>query len=159
MSKYFVAYNLDPVSFAACGVTRDDTVDPTEWALGGKPDGWRWITDEEWDELAASSEPSKVIAGWLGLPYQKYLDPDPGSQMNVVELIADGDCAADQPCRFGHRVEDHAVYCHNSRWIDSPRKCRRTQNPRWGKPWPHEECPGFEPNPRLSITQPPTTND
>lgn len=59
---------------------------------------------------------------------------------NVVELIADGDCAFDQPCHFGHRVESHAVYCHNKSWPDSPRKCQRNR-----RDFLHEDCPGFVP--------------
>ena len=64
--------------------------------------------------------------------------------MNLVELVADGDCAFDQSCRFGHRVEGHAVYCHNSTWAAAPRKCRRT----WytGGRMRDEDCPGYEPN-------------
>ena len=66
--------------------------------------------------------------------------------INLVEMVADGDdCAFDQPCKFGHRVEGHAVYCHNDEWYDSPRKCRRT----WytGGEVKDETCPGFQPNP------------
>ena len=66
--------------------------------------------------------------------------------INLVELIADDeDCAFDQPCAFGHRVETHAVYCHNSEWPDAPRKCRRT----WytGGKERDEDCPGYKPNP------------
>lgn len=146
-ARYYVAWYLNPVRFAACGVVYDDdTTNPTEYS-SGNADGWKWITRGEFDALADSAEPSQIIAGWLGLSYQKFLEPDPGSQVNVVELIASGDDSAfDQPCRFGHRVEGHAVYCHNSRWIDSPRKCRRT----WytGGRIRDEDCPGFEPNPR-----------
>ena len=67
---------------------------------------------------------------------------------NIVELAASTDneyAAFDQRCRFGHRVDGHAVYCHNDTWDDSPRKCRRS----WytnGKT-KDEECAGFEPNP------------
>jgi hypothetical protein len=65
--------------------------------------------------------------------------------LNVVEVIADDDCAFDQPCAFGHRVEGHAVYCHNEAWPNSPRKCRRT----WytsGRVR-DEDCPGYVANP------------
>jgi hypothetical protein len=65
---------------------------------------------------------------------------------NVVELVtADSeDCAFDQRCKFGHRVEEHAVYCHNDQWDDSPRKCRRS----WytNGEIKDEDCAGFEPN-------------
>jgi hypothetical protein len=62
---------------------------------------------------------------------------------NMVELLADPeDCAFDQPCRFGHRVETHAVYCHADHWQDAPRKCRRNRTD-----YLHEDCPGFRPNP------------
>lgn len=146
--RFYVTYNLNPVSFASCGVTWGDEETP-EQGFGKKPDGWRWLTREQFDELSGD-EPSKIIAGWLGLPYQKYLDTDPGSQPNIVELVAGGDeeddCAWDQVCAFGHRVEGHAVYCHNSSWIDSPRKCRRS----WytGGERRDTDCPGFLPNPR-----------
>lgn len=66
--------------------------------------------------------------------------------LNIVELVADDDdCAFDQPCLHGNRVESHAVYCHNERWPQAPRKCRRSwytggKDPDWG-------CPGFAPNP------------
>src|SRR5579859_5446990 len=66
---------------------------------------------------------------------------------NLVEAIQepDADCAFDQPCKFGHRVESHAIYCHNDAWTDSPRKCRRS----WytGGETKDEDCPGYQPNP------------
>ena len=62
--------------------------------------------------------------------------------LNVVEVIADGDCAFDQPCCFGHRVEQHAVYCHNEAWPDSPCKCHCNRDG-----FRHEDCPGFVANP------------
>lgn len=64
---------------------------------------------------------------------------------NIVELVADhDDCAFDQPCKYGHRVEGHAVYCHNDEWKEGPRKCRRT----WytGGEVRDEDCEGFAPN-------------
>jgi hypothetical protein len=68
--------------------------------------------------------------------------------INLVELLAmgdDDDCAFDQLCRYGHRVESHAVYCHNDTWPDAPRKCHRT----WytGGKVRDEDCPGFAPHP------------
>lgn len=62
---------------------------------------------------------------------------------NIVEVITagDDDCAFDQPCHFGHRVEHHAVYCHNDAWPDGPRKCRRNRDD-----FLHEDCPGFVSN-------------
>jgi len=75
---------------------------------------------------------------------------------NIVELVTIGndDCACDQPCRFGNRVETHAVYCHNDNWQEAPRKCRRT----WytGGTVKDEDCPGFEPNPEFKDTLAPT---
>ncbi len=64
--------------------------------------------------------------------------------VNIVEIAADGPCAFDQPCRFGYRVETHAVYCHNERWLYSPRKCRRS----WytGGEVSDENCPGYLPS-------------
>lgn len=65
---------------------------------------------------------------------------------NLVEAIQgeDSDCAFDQPCKFGHRVDGHAVYCHHDDWEDGPRKCRRS----WytGGEVKDEDCPGFEPS-------------
>jgi hypothetical protein len=74
-------------------------------------------------------------------------------QVNIGELIAD-ESACDQPCRFGNRVEGHAVYCHNDAWEDSPRKCRRT----WytGGEVKDEDCPGFQANPDFKGTVSPT---
>lgn len=61
---------------------------------------------------------------------------------NVVEIAAfEGDCAFDQTCAFGYRVEHHAVYCEHSQWPDHPRKCRRDR-----ALYRHEDCPGFTPN-------------
>ncbi len=77
---------------------------------------------------------------------------------NLVEIAAsvegDNECAFDQRCKFGHRVESHAVYCHNDNWDDSPRKCRRS----WytnGKV-KDEDCAGFEPNPKFTGQLAPT---
>ena len=70
--------------------------------------------------------------------------------INLVEMCADAeDCAFDQPCAHGHRVEGHAVYCHNTTWAEAPRKCRRT----WytGGVVRDEDCPGFTPNPQYAI--------
>lgn len=65
--------------------------------------------------------------------------------INLVELIADGDCAFDQPCKFGHRVECHAVYCHHPTWEDAPRKCRRNRTD-----YLHEDCQGYVANPEAT---------
>jgi hypothetical protein len=77
--------------------------------------------------------------------------PKPRHEMtteNVVEIITSGeeDNAFDQPCYYGHRVNGHAVYCHNDVWPDSSHKCRRGG---WGpntEENKHENCPGFYPN-------------
>lgn len=70
-----------------------------------------------------------------------------GTTNQIVEMITagDDDCAYDQPCKFGHRVEGHAVYCHNEGWLYSPRKCRRS----WytGGETRDEDCKGYQPNP------------
>lgn len=70
--------------------------------------------------------------------------------MNLVEIVADDDeCAFDQPCKYGHRVEHHAVYCHNDRWADAPTKCRHSWY--YGRDavanLQDEACPGYAPNP------------
>ncbi len=48
----------------------------------------------------------------------------------------------DQPCAFGERVSNHAVYCTNDAWAEGPRKCRRT----WytGGETRDEDCEGFK---------------
>lgn len=61
---------------------------------------------------------------------------------NVVELLADDDddMGFDQPCKFGHHIKDHSVYCHSEN-KDMPRKCwKNTTTNR------HQDCAGFEPN-------------
>jgi len=65
-------------------------------------------------------------------------------EKNLVEICSDPQqCAYDQQCKFGYRVEDHAVYCHNDLWDDSPYKCRQA----WftGGKINDEECIGFQP--------------
>jgi hypothetical protein len=65
-----------------------------------------------------------------------------GSPPGLVEMVAGSDeCGFDQPCAFGYRVEAHAVYCHNEKWPNSPRKCRRNRTD-----FKHEDCPGYVPN-------------
>ena len=65
--------------------------------------------------------------------------------MNLVEMVADPeDVHWDQPCKYGCRIDVHAVYCHNLTWMDAPRKCRRS----WytGDEVKDEDCPGFKRN-------------
>jgi len=105
------------------------------------------LDHDEWRALMDSDEPSRWIAERFGLRYEKFIEPEGGAMPNVVEILAEPRaCGFDQPCAFGHRVEEHAVYCHNEQWVDAPRKCRRT----WytGGKRRDEDCPGFEPNPR-----------
>ena len=57
------------------------------------------------------------------------------------------DTAFDQKCKYGCRVNGHAVYCHNFNWEDHPRKCRHT----WyfgedEKGMQDEDCKGYCPN-------------
>ena len=68
--------------------------------------------------------------------------------INLVEMMTAGsedDGGFCQPCKHGHLVVGHAVYCHNQEWADAPRKCRRT----WytGGEERDEDCPGYAPNP------------
>lgn len=84
-------------------------------------------------------------------PWPQVQPPERIPITNLVELAADvsgSDCAFDQVCAHGHRVEGHAVYCHNEAWLNHPRKCRRRQHREsWDKAdYRHEECPGFYPN-------------
>jgi hypothetical protein len=100
-------------------------------------------------EFLEGYEGALELAQALTAPWPPPKAPMIGKQqINVVELAtsgADYDCAFDQPCCFGHRVEDHAVYCHNEGWPDSPRKCRRNRTD-----YRHEDCPGFVANPEYS---------
>ena len=65
--------------------------------------------------------------------------------INLVELAFSDDGHWDQKCIHGHRINGHAVYCHNDKWSDSPRKCRRGWPDEVG--YEHEKCPGFDSNP------------
>lgn len=116
--------------------------DPVVFTLPFKEEHWE--LDVPPDELRAKYEELE------GRPEFVNWD-DPPAMPNIVELVADeDDCAWDQPCAFGHRVESHAVYCHNDKWLYAPRKCRRRQASSWlGEAWPHEDCRGFKPNPLL----------
>lgn len=101
-------------------------------------------TNDEWfDGFLGMRE----LAGAMTAPWPPPAAPSRERRVfNIVELAADAegedDCAFDQPCCFGHRVESHAVYCHNEAWPDSPRKCRRNRDD-----YRHEDCPGFVLNP------------
>lgn len=114
----------------------------------GDPEVWTCPHDDSGDDgqpPAALRAKFEELIGWT-----PPVEPPP-SPANIVEMIADGDdCAFDQPCMYGHRVEGHAVYCHNTSWLYAPRKCRRRQNENaYGEAWPHEGCAGFRPNPTL----------
>ena len=65
--------------------------------------------------------------------------------INLVEMVADPeDCAFDQDCKYGYRVDQHSVYCHND---DSPyRKCHFGW--RSGGETPDSECPFYKQNKR-----------
>ena len=64
---------------------------------------------------------------------------------NLVKLCADDDeIFYDQPCKWGCRINSHAVYCENPNWKDAPRKCRRTWY--YGGNTKDEDCPGFAQN-------------
>ena len=67
--------------------------------------------------------------------------------MDLAEMMIahwEKDDAFDQPCKYGHRVGGHAVYCHNEWWNGAPRKCRRT----WytGGEVKDEDCQGYRSN-------------
>ena len=87
----------------------------------------------------AGEPPAELRAEYERLNADEIAATPKPSMPNLVETIAGDDQAWDQPCYFGHRIESHAVYCHNEAWLYSPRKCRR------GGDWPHSECPGFRP--------------
>lgn len=144
--RFFVSFSLNPTRLHSRGMTWQDNIEESALAGMGNREGVqvREITEAQWDEFSETSEPSSLVAKWFGLPYSKRLPVTESSPVNLVELVADDeDGGFDQPCRFGNRVEQHAVYCHNNWWVDAPRKCRRT----WytGGETRDEDCPGFEP--------------
>jgi len=76
-----------------------------------------------------------------------------GEPFNIVELMTAGENEGggfNQLCMYGHLVEGHSVYCHNTEWLYSPRKCRRT----WytGGQRRDEDCEGYKPNPNYRPT-------
>lgn len=109
--------------------------DPVVWSRA-------YIDDEDTGEY---SWPSDMRLEYERLTGKAEFD-GAEDHINIVEMMqdADDDCAWDQPCAHGHRVEYHAVYCHNKRWLYSPTKCRRGN---WGSGSPHDKCPGFLANP------------
>lgn len=77
--------------------------------------------------------------------YERLIQYDPSATRaftpNVVEILADEeDCAFDQPCLYGYRVENYKVYCHNNVWLYAPSVCHRSLS------YPHAQCPGFKEN-------------
>lgn len=67
------------------------------------------------------------------------------SKRNIVEMLEeDEEQEFDQPCAYGNRVDNYAVYCHNKKWKDAPTKCRRT----WYTAGEvrDEDCEGFKKN-------------
>ena len=122
--------------------------DPVVWTMPYSPE--HDDLGEPPAELRAKYEELLAASGWK---------PPGEPVINPVEMLAGDDCAFDQPCIFGHRVEDHAVYCHNKAWLYAPSKCRRHRGASWiwgDKPWPHEDCPGFKPNPAYTEPTPDT---
>lgn len=67
---------------------------------------------------------------------------------NIIESLSD-DCAYDQPCIYGLRVEQHAVYCHNEAWLYAPKKCHRSIE-KTDKRY-YTNCPGFKSNPKFPL--------
>jgi hypothetical protein len=117
--------------------------------------GW----DEDTGEYFWPADMRAEYERLTGLPeFQPFDDPTDSQAVNVVEMIGDPDDSGfDQKCRFGYRVEAHAVYCHNDGWLYSPRKCRRANEPSdiplWDeKPSFQEDCPGYKASPRFTAT-------
>jgi len=84
-------------------------------------------TDDWWDGFFHMRD----LAAALTAPWPP---PAPAHRekraFNISELVSESEDDGggfDQPCAFGNRVPDHAVYCHNDAWPDSPRKCRRNR--------------------------------
>ena len=102
------------------------------------------------EDTGQYSWPADMRAEYERLTGRPEFDPNWEGQtmVNLVELLADpSEWATDTPCAWGHRVEGHAVYCHNDGWLYSQRKCRRRQD---DPEWKHENCPGYRANPRLA---------
>jgi hypothetical protein len=98
------------------------------------------------EDCGGYNYPADVRAKYEELSGKLEFDPTwDGRDVNLVEVMAD-ESVYDQPCHWGNRVEDHAVYCANGGWLYSPRKCRRT----WytGGAVRDEDCPGFKRNAR-----------
>lgn len=141
------------------GVKGEWLITQATWRKFNKQDGgyWSFPHDESgvvWrspvtveDETDKAMHPPSCVRAEYECLIEYDPTFDPGSQANIVEMIADEDGGFDQPCRFGNRVDGHAVYCHNSKWLYALRKCRRT----WytGGETRDEDCEGYAPNPHL----------
>lgn len=106
--------------------------------------------NDAWEDWWSGFGDAKELAHALTAPWPPPPPPPARERraFNLVELVDDGeDSAFDQPCAFGHRVDGHAVYCHNEGWPNGPRKCRRRQD---DPKYLHEDCPGFVLNPDAS---------
>lgn len=104
---------------------------------------WRRAYDDN-EDLGQYFWPADMRAEYERLTGKAEFSPQE-PPANIVEMVADPDeCAFDQPCRFGHRVECHAIYCHNDGWLYAPRKCRRSKDP--NDDFAQQKCPGFQPN-------------
>lgn len=108
---------------------------------------WRSLMLDE-DEADGALYPAARVREEYERLIEYQPEYDAGIQANLVEMISDEEGGFDQPCAFGNRCGGHAVYCHNSKWLYSPRKCRRT----WytGGEVKDEDCEGYAPNPRLA---------
>lgn len=138
---YYLCYSENPTRYRGSGWAQ------SLGAIGLREDyKIRELSHAELEALHETDEPSKFVAALLGLPYTKRLPTPDADTVNAVEIVAMSESDTigfNQPCRFGSLVEDHAVYCHNTWWIDAPRKCRRTWYTNGEKR--DEDCPGFEP--------------
>lgn len=120
----------------------------SEWSMVDDPVVWKhpWSENDEEPYPKAVREKYEELCGRPEfIPFDE--DAACGSTDQLVEMMAGEDgCAFDQPCKFGRRVESHAVYCHNDGWLYAPRKCRRT----WytGGELRDEDCRGFKQNPQ-----------
>lgn len=118
--------------------------DPVVWSYDCTPDDD--LIDDGQPPLALRQEYERLLKadGWI----PELADHAVDIAKCIIASQTD-DVAYDQPCAYGCRVEYHAVYCENDKWLYAPRKCRRTQGPSvWSnQAWPHEKCAGFLANP------------
>lgn len=130
---------------------------------GSAPDDGEWRVvdlskrgpDNDWDGDVVFRHPF-AKTDWkeqepplpVRMEYERLIGYVPAAEqpasINLVEILADGENEGggfNQPCAYGHLVAGHAVYCHNTSWLYSPSKCRRTWYIGWTEHPPNPGAP------------------